>query len=107
MSDTPTPDADAIAAAVASCPGVARLHGGMFGEVATYLPGRRVVGVQVGEHRVAVHIVARLGPLQDVADGVRGVVTPLAEGFPVDVVVEDVALDDEDGNDDEHDRLDE
>jgi hypothetical protein len=74
----------------------------VFGEAATYLPGRRVVGVQVGERRISVHIVARPGLLTAVADGVRGVVTPLAQGLPVDVVVEDIALDSDDGNDDEH-----
>ncbi|MFD4183444.1 hypothetical protein ACFWPB_20405, partial [Rhodococcus sp. NPDC058514] len=40
-----TEPADLIADAVLAVPGVAGLHGGMFGEVATYLPGRRVLGV--------------------------------------------------------------
>lgn len=96
MKETATPDPDLIAAAVRSCPGVARLHGGVFGEVATYLPGRRVVGVQVGEQRIAVHFVARLGqPVREVADGVRGAVAPLAQGMPVDVIIEDVAVGDD------------
>jgi len=100
----PAPDPDLIATAVKSCPGVARLHGGVFGEVATYLPGRRVVGVQVGEQRVAVHFVARLDrPVREVADGVRGAVTPLAHGMPVDVIVEDVAAEDDATEDEDGD----
>ena len=91
MTSSPFPDADGIAAAVLACPGVVGLHGGVFGEVATYLPSRRVIGVQVAADRVAVHITARLGdPVQLVAAGVRAVTEPLACGWPVDVVVEDV-----------------
>ena len=33
---------DAVAATVAGCAGVAALDSGPFGEVATYLPGRKV-----------------------------------------------------------------
>lgn len=36
--------ADSVAAAALSVPGVSRLHGGSFGEVATYLAGRQVEG---------------------------------------------------------------
>ncbi|MGI9093699.1 MAG: Asp23/Gls24 family envelope stress response protein [Mycobacteriales bacterium] len=83
--------ADAIAAVVVHCRGVVGLHGGRFGEAATYLPGRRVHGVEVTESAVTVHIVARLGAvLPTVAAAVRRVVVPLAGGVPVHVVVEDV-----------------
>src|SRR5881398_3708720 len=34
-------DVDAVAAAVQACPDVAGLDGGKFGEVASYLPGRK------------------------------------------------------------------
>ena len=37
-------DIDAVAAAVRGCAGVAGLDGGQFGEVASYLPGRKVAG---------------------------------------------------------------
>ena len=40
-------DVDAVAAAVAGCAGVSALDGGQFGEVASYLPGRKVTGVVV------------------------------------------------------------
>ena len=36
--------AEAVAAAVLAHPGVAPLSGGPFGTIASYLPGRRVVG---------------------------------------------------------------
>ena len=40
-------DVDAVAAAVQACPGVSDLHGGRYGEVTTYLPGRAVRGVVI------------------------------------------------------------
>ena len=39
--------AEAVAAAVLAHPGVARLSGGPFGTIASYLPGRRVIGVRL------------------------------------------------------------
>ena len=39
-------EVDLLAAAVRAVPGVAALHPGMFGEVGTYLPGRRVPGIR-------------------------------------------------------------
>lgn len=90
------PDPDRIADAVTALPAVARLHGGRFGEVATYLPGRRVTGVQVGEERIAIHVVGRLGvPVPRLVAGIRAAVAPLVRGLPVDVVVEDLAADGE------------
>ena len=45
--------ADRVAAAVIAVPGVAFLHGGVFGEIGTYLPGRRVSGVaEIGRAHV-------------------------------------------------------
>jgi len=61
LSEMRKPDADAIAAAVASCPSVSGLSGGFAGEVATYLPGRRVTGVRTQADAVEVHVVARYG----------------------------------------------
>jgi hypothetical protein len=91
---TELPDPDRIAAAVLQQCDVAGLHGGVFGEVATYLPGRRVTGVQVASDRISVHITARLRrPLHHVAHDVRAVVLPLAAGLPVDIVIEEVVMD--------------
>ncbi len=91
MSARTEPDADGLVDAVTGQPGVVRLHPGRFGEVATYLPGRKVGGVEIGEDRVAVHVVARYGArAPDVADAVRQAATPFAPGWAIDVVIEDV-----------------
>jgi uncharacterized alkaline shock family protein YloU len=84
--------ADAIAAAAREAPGVAALHGGAFGQIGTYLPGRKVTGVVV-EDRVAVHISVEFPhDLVATARLVRRAVQPLAGGRPVDVTVEDLAM---------------
>ncbi len=86
-------DPDAVADAALSCPGVARMSGGVVGEVATYLPGRRVVGVRVTDGEVEVHIVARWGlPVTEVADAVHQAVRPVTAGLRSSVFVEDVDL---------------
>ncbi len=82
--------ADAVAAAVRAVPGVAALHTGSFGEVATYLPGRRVPGIRLLEDRTEVHVVLAWGvPVLATADAVRAAVAPLVDAS-VDVTVEDV-----------------
>ncbi|MGV8965764.1 MAG: hypothetical protein ACOH2F_05750 [Cellulomonas sp.] len=82
--------ADDVAAAARSVPGVVSLHTGTFGEVATYLAGRRVDGVQIRPDSCAVHLVLAWGaPVLATADRVRAVVAPLV-GTPVDVSIEDV-----------------
>lgn len=88
MSPVPDlPDPDAVAAAVATCPSVAGLSGGFAGEVATYLPGRRVAGVRTSEGSVEVHVVARYGqPLATVDAEVRAAVSAAVAG-PLDVRV--------------------
>lgn len=84
-------DPDAVVAATLACPGVARMYPGVVGEVATYLPGRRVPGVRLPGHEVEVHVVARWGePLPEIAERVRAAVRPLAAPLPVAVYVDDV-----------------
>jgi hypothetical protein len=84
-------DPDAIVAAVRSCPTVADVSGGIAGEAATYLPGRRVTGVQVGGGDVTVHVVARYGPtVAEVAAEVRAALAPLVGSLAVNVVIEDL-----------------
>ncbi|MEU4396783.1 hypothetical protein [Kribbella sp. NPDC023855] len=81
-----------VAAAVLAVPGVAALHGGAFGEVATYLPGAKIAGVRITDDRIQVHLAVAAGyPVHDLADAVRAAVRPLA-GQPVDVTIEDVVL---------------
>ncbi|SDU76857.1 Asp23/Gls24 family envelope stress response protein [Jiangella alkaliphila] len=85
--------ADDVAAAVLGVPGVAGLHAGLFGEVATYLPGRRVRGVRVGpeDDAVAVHVVVEWdAPVPATVDAIRTAVAGLVAGT-VHVTVEDVA----------------
>ncbi|MDT9593505.1 hypothetical protein RDV89_10540 [Nocardioides zeae] len=84
-------DADLVAAAVRAVPGVHDLHPGAYGEVATYLPGRRVTGVRLRDERCDVHVVLTWqAHVRDTTDAVRAAVRPLVGGA-VDVTVEDVA----------------
>ncbi|TDO68378.1 hypothetical protein EV651_102297 [Kribbella sp. VKM Ac-2571] len=79
-----------IATAARSVPGVADLHGGMFGEIGTYLPGGRVTGVRVSDRRVEVHVTLYLDyPVRATGDAVRSAVEPLVD-LPVYVTVEDL-----------------
>ena len=94
-SPTPSPTsaelADTVAEAVRALPGVDDLHAGALGEVATYLPGRRVGGVRLLEPGCEVHLVLTWGaPVAATTQMVREVVQTVTGG-PVHVTVEDVA----------------
>ena len=83
--------ADLVAAAVRGVPGVAGLDGGSLGEVATYLPGRRVSGVAERGDRLAVSITAVPAvDLRALAAAVRSAVATV-DPRPVDVTVADIA----------------
>lgn len=83
--------ADQVAAAVRAVPGVDDLHAGALGEVATYLPGRRVGGVRLLDPGCEVHVVLTWGaPVAATTQMVREIVQSLTSG-PVHVTVEDVA----------------
>ncbi len=82
--------ADLVAAAALAVDGVAGLHTGMFGEVATYLPGRRVDGIRIATEVTEVHLVLVWGaPVLATADAVRAAVQPLVT-TRVDITVQDV-----------------
>ena len=84
-------DVDAVAAAVQGCAGVSALDGGQGGEITTYLPGRKVPGVQVGGGRVRVQIRSRWGvPATDLAALITVVLAPLTGSRPVDVLIADI-----------------
>jgi hypothetical protein len=83
-------DVDAVAAAVQGCTGVAALDGGPFGQVASYLPGRKVTGVVVGDGRVTVQVRSRWVPAPDLAALIAAVLMPLTGHRPVDVVIADI-----------------
>jgi hypothetical protein len=86
-------DLQGVADAAAACPPVAGLVGGRFGEVATYLPGRRIVGVRRVDGVIEIHVVARWGtPLPEAAEVVRAAVAPAAAGAPVSVFVDDIEV---------------
>jgi hypothetical protein len=86
--------AEEVAAAVLAHPAVARLDGGPFGTVVSYLPGRRrVLGVRigVGDEPVELAVVVRLGrPLPRLADELGRVVRGLLGPVPVEVTFADV-----------------
>jgi len=84
-----------VAAAILAHPAVARLDGGPFGVIASYLPGHRVVGVRIGDGDgpVEVAVVVRLtwpGGLPALADELAAVVRGVVGERPVDVTVADV-----------------
>lgn len=89
--------AERVAAAVTATPGVAGLDGGIFGAIATYLPGRRLTGVRVGGagEPVEVGVVVTFGrsipdTVRAVRRAVAGVVAP---GTDVDITVADISTD--------------
>lgn len=95
-SDAPTGEAasedetERIAAVVTAVQGVAGLHAGMFGEVATYLPGRRVSGIRIAADRVDVHVSLALdAPVRTTATAIQRAVAELTD-LPVDVTIEDL-----------------
>ena len=71
--------------------GSAGLDGGQFGEIASYLPGRKVEGIMVSGGRVTVQIRSRWAvPAPALAALVTAVLAPLTGCRPVDVVIADI-----------------
>ena len=84
---------EAIAAAVLASPAVARLHGGRFNTVASYLPGRRVVGVAVTPSEITVGVVGHYpNTVAQIAAQVRAAVATVVPGVAVTVAVEDIDI---------------
>ncbi len=82
--------ADLLAEITRAVPGVADLHGGVFGEVATYLPGRQVAGVRIEDDHVEIHVsVLWNEPVRATAEQVSARVAEVV-GRPVYVTVDDV-----------------
>lgn len=91
-------DPDLVASTTLGCPSVAALAGGSVGEVATYLPGRRIVGIRITEDELEVHVQARRGAvLPEVGREVRGALRSVAEGRSVAVYIDDVETPSGDG----------
>lgn len=94
--DQPAPaevNPTALVRLVLSCPGVVAMHGGIAGEVATYLPGQRIVGVRIQPDAVQVQVVSRW-PIsaRDLAGQIWAATAPAVGGRRVDVVIGDVQL---------------
>jgi hypothetical protein len=87
--------AQEVAAAVAAHPAVARLDGGPFGAVATHLPGRRLLGVRIGEGDEPVELAVVLypdRPIPEVVNALRREVSRICGGAAVDITVSDLEL---------------
>ena len=84
-----------IAEALLAHPGVAALSGGPFGTVATYLPGRRLPGIVLGEggEPDRISVVLHYGaPVEATAAALRRIVAAAHGSRRVDVIVTDVEL---------------
>jgi voltage-gated potassium channel Kch len=86
---------EAIAAVVLASPAVAGLHGGRFTTVASYLPGRRVIGVAVTPSEITVGVVGRYpNTVAQIAAQVRAAVATVVPGVAVTVAIEDIDIED-------------
>lgn len=84
---------DGIAAAALACPAVAGLDRGGWQQVATYLPGRRVVGVRIEDERVLVSVVMAAGAsVATLEVQLRPALAPYLGGRRLDVLIADVAV---------------
>ena len=84
---------ESVAAVVLRCSAVARLHGGGYNAITSYLPGRRVVGVVVTPTAVTVGVVGRYPTtVAEIAAQARAAVSTVLPGVAVNVVVEDIDL---------------
>lgn len=89
--DPVEPSAAELAEVALAHPAVVRLYPGRYGEVGTYLPGRRIAGVRVSVDGIEIHLVVRIGvPVHLVAAQVREAVRPVAGGLAVHIVVADL-----------------
>ena len=84
-------DVGAVAVAVQGCAGVSALDSGRFGEVASYLPGRRVPGVVVRDRSVLVGVRSRWGVgAADLFAEIASAVAPLIGRRWVEVAIGDI-----------------
>jgi hypothetical protein len=90
--------AERVAAAVAAHPAVAGLHGGIYGSVTSYLPGRKLLGVRigVGDEPVEVAVVLRSDrPIPETVRSLREEVSRICGGAVVDITVADIVIPDD------------
>jgi hypothetical protein len=85
-------DVDDIYAEVIACPGVAGLGSGMIGELATYLPGRRVPGIRVTPELVQLEICARWGPsAQQIGAQIWAALASVVTDRPIEIAITDIS----------------
>lgn len=85
--------AERIADTVQANPAVAGLHGGPFGVIASYLPGRRIDGVRIAEDGSAVELAVTLHfgqPIPAVVRQLRAAVRDVAGDVRVDMTIVDL-----------------
>jgi hypothetical protein len=86
-------DADRIATAVQASRRIAGLDSGRYGEIATYLPGRRVSGVRIRPDSVTVGVIGRYpATVTEIDTWVRATVGPLDR--PLHVYIGDLHIGD-------------
>ena len=84
-------DVDSVAAAVTACPGVSALFGGRGDTIASYLPGRRVPGVEVSGDTVNVTVRSRWDTTApDLLTQVSTAVSPILHGKRLNIIVADI-----------------
>jgi hypothetical protein len=84
-------DADRIATAVQAARHIAGLDSGRYGEIATYLPGRRVNGVRIRPESVTIGVIGRYpATATDIDACVRAAVGPLDR--PLHVHISDLHI---------------
>ena len=85
-------DAERIATAVQAARHIAGLDSGRHGEIATYLPGRRVGGVRIRPESVTIGVIGRYpATTTDIDTCVRAAVGPLDR--PLQVHITDLHID--------------
>ena len=86
-------DADRIATAVQAARNISGLDGGRYGEIATYLPGRRVNGIRIRPESVTIGVIGRYPATATEIDAcVRAAVGPLDR--PLHVHINDLHIND-------------
>lgn len=86
-------DLPTVESAILAVDGVAALHGGRHGTVASYLPGRRITGFRLADDEAHVHLAIYEGrDLAAVAEAVRAVVARLTgrDSRSVVITIEDL-----------------
>jgi hypothetical protein len=84
-------DADRIATAVQAGRDIAGLDSGRYGEITTYLPGRRVSGVRIRPESVTIGVIGRYpATVTDIDACVRAAVGPLDR--PLHVYIGDLRI---------------